>query len=215
MALIDKETIRKKIEFAKSVYSNPKRVVHGVADAFRQDGRAAMCDDILKFLDTLPEQPMKLKNSQRNKNMTREEIINALQSDKTMPFIQPDQLANIVDFVSENYKPFFPENLEEAAKNRVTENGRFPISEFEELRIRDIKFGAEWQKKQDQETIELAEDHAMLAGMNKMEQQMIEKAYDTIMQFNELNDLVPTFEDMQKFGFKVGDKVKVIILKEK
>ena len=74
---------------------------------------------------------------------------------------------------------------------------------------------AEWQKKQDQETIELAEDHAMLAGMNKMEQQMMEKAYDTVMQFDELDDLVPTFENMQKFGFKVGDKVKVIILKEK
>lgn len=74
---------------------------------------------------------------------------------------------------------------------------------------------AEWQKKQDQETIELAEDHAMLAGMNKMEQQMMEKAYDTVMQFDELDDLVPTFKDMQKFGFKVGDKVKVIILKEK
>lgn len=147
--------------------------------------------------------------------MTREEIINALQNDKMMPFIQPDQLANIVDFVSENYKPFLPENLEEAAKNRVTENGRFPISEFEELRIRDIKFGAEWQEKQNQKTIELAEDYAMLAGMNKMEQQMMEKAYDTVMQFDELDDLVPTFEDMQKFGFKVGDKVKVIILKEK
>ena len=50
------ETIRKEIEFAKSVYSNPKRVVHGVADAFRQDGRAAICDDILKKLDTLQEQ---------------------------------------------------------------------------------------------------------------------------------------------------------------
>lgn len=75
--------------------------------------------------------------------------------------------------------------------------------------------GARWQKQQDQETIELAEDHAMLAGMNKMEQQMMEKAYDTVMQFDELDDLVPTFEDMQKFGFKVGDKVKVIILKEK
>lgn len=81
---------------------------------------------------------------------------------------------------------------------------------------RDIaRHFAEWQKKQDQETIELAEDHAMLAGMNKMEQQMLEKAYDTVMQFDELDDLVPTFEDMQKFGFKVGDKVKVIILKEK
>ena len=46
------------IEFAKSVYDNPKRVIHGVADAFRQDGRAAMCDDILKKIASLQqEQP--------------------------------------------------------------------------------------------------------------------------------------------------------------
>ena len=77
-----------------------------------------------------------------------------------------------------------------------------------------FKAGAEWQKKQDQETIELAEDHAMLAGMNKMEQQILSKATDAIMQFDELDDLVPTLEDMQKFGFKSGDKVKVIILKD-
>ncbi len=37
-----------------------------------------------------------------------------------------------------------PDGLEEAAKNRVTENGRFPISEFEKMRIRDIEFGAKW-----------------------------------------------------------------------
>ena len=50
---IDAELLRKEIEFAKSVYSNPNRVVHGVADAFRQDGRVAMCDDILKKIDSL------------------------------------------------------------------------------------------------------------------------------------------------------------------
>lgn len=58
---IDADLLRKEIEFAKSVYDNPKRVVHGVADAFMQDGRAAMCEDILKKIDSLqqeqPEQP--------------------------------------------------------------------------------------------------------------------------------------------------------------
>ena len=36
--------------------------------------------------------------------------------------------------------------------------------------------GAQWQKEQDQSTIELAEDHAMLAGMEKMKQEIIDKA---------------------------------------
>ena len=58
MKYIDADLIRKEIEFAKTVYDNPNRVVHGVADAFRQDGRAAMCDDILKKINSLQqEQP--------------------------------------------------------------------------------------------------------------------------------------------------------------
>lgn len=104
------------------------------------------------------------------------------------------------------------EELEEAAKDRVTENGRFPISEFEELRIRDIKFGAEWQKVQDQKTIELAEDHAMLAGMNKMEQQMMEKAVEgkVFMSFAPgHNQMV-----MADVDLPTNTKVKVIIVKE-
>lgn len=35
--------------------------------------------------------------------------------------------------------------------------------------------GADWQKEQDKETIELAEDHAMLAGMNKMSEMIKNK----------------------------------------
>lgn len=58
MKYIDAENLIAEIEFAKSVYDNPKRVIHGVADAFRQDGRAAMCDDILKKIASLQqEQP--------------------------------------------------------------------------------------------------------------------------------------------------------------
>lgn len=56
MKYLDADLLRKEIEFAKSVYDNPKRVVHGVADAFRQDGRAAMCDDILKKIDSLQQE---------------------------------------------------------------------------------------------------------------------------------------------------------------
>lgn len=58
MRYIDAYKLIAEIEFAKSVYDNPKRVIHGVADAFRQDGRAAMCDDILKKIASLQqEQP--------------------------------------------------------------------------------------------------------------------------------------------------------------
>lgn len=53
---IDAEKLIMEIKFAKSVYDNPKRVVHGVADAYRQDGRAAMCDDILKRIDSLQQE---------------------------------------------------------------------------------------------------------------------------------------------------------------
>ena len=35
------------------------------------------------------------------------------------------------------------------------------------------KLGAKWQKEQDQSTIELAEDHAMFAGMEKMKEEMM------------------------------------------
>lgn len=50
---IDAYSLREEIVFMRDVYNNPKRVVQGVADAFRQDGRAAMCDDILAVMDAM------------------------------------------------------------------------------------------------------------------------------------------------------------------
>ena len=80
--------------------------------------------------------------------MTKEEIIQAISDDEMMPYIEPYQLADIVDFVIKNYKPSLPSNLDEAAENRVTENGRFEITPFEKMRIEDIMFGAEWMAGQ-------------------------------------------------------------------
>ncbi len=47
--------------------------------------------------------------------MTREEIIQAISDDKMMPFIQPEQLAQIVEFVIKNYRPQFPSNIDEVS----------------------------------------------------------------------------------------------------
>ena len=65
--------------------------------------------------------------------MTKEEILEAIQDDKMMPYIQPDQLAQIVEFVIKNYRPSLPSSLDEAAKDRVTENGRFELTASEKM----------------------------------------------------------------------------------
>ena len=53
---IDAEKLRQEIEFLRNIYNDPNRVIHGVADAFRQDGRVAMCDDILKKVESLQQE---------------------------------------------------------------------------------------------------------------------------------------------------------------
>lgn len=85
-----------------------------------------------------------------------------------------------------------------------------------------FKAGAKWQKAKDQSTIELAEDHAMLAGMEKMKEQMMSKAIDASVEA----DLDPHGADygIQRLEFEYGQlealkiknesKVKVIIIKE-
>lgn len=47
---------------------------------------------------------------------------------------------------------------------------QFPEVSFAKLSRIAVRV-AKWQKKQDQETIEVAEDHAMLAGMEKMKEE--------------------------------------------
>lgn len=53
---IDAEKLKQKIESLKKVYNNPNRVIHGVADAFRQDGRVAMCDDLIREIESIQQE---------------------------------------------------------------------------------------------------------------------------------------------------------------
>ena len=81
-----------------------------------------------------------------------------------------------------------------------------------------IEFGAKWQEEQDQSTIELAEDHAMFAGMNKMEEQMMEKAIDVEVKVDAggypyIDQIIELYDyDKDVPLAKAGEKVKVIVI---
>ena len=68
-------------------------------------------------------------------------------------------------------------DLEEAAHSYVDTTIEWFDSEGNPCCYPAFIAGAQWQKQQDQLTIELAEDHAMLAGMEKMKEEMIDKFF--------------------------------------
>ena len=105
------------------------------------------------------------------------------------------------------------EDLEEAAH----EYADLRMSNYETA-FYAFMSGAKWQKAKGQETIELAEDHAMLAGMEKMKEEMMKDAVGgyVIEDIEEGNgdfllsaDYLPA-----SMGLKDQQKVKVIILKD-
>ena len=84
--------------------------------------------------------------------MTRQEIIQAISDDKMMPFIQPEQLAEIVDFVIKNYTPSLPSDLDEVAEKIAWHIApMYPDISWDKCfeKIKDgIKSGAEWMAGQ-------------------------------------------------------------------
>ena len=89
--------------------------------------------------------------------MTKEELIQAISDDKMMPFIQPEQLAGIVDFVIKNYKPSLPSKLDEAAidaaqldmqDRQIMEATNEERLRYSRIFRRGFKAGAEWMAGQ-------------------------------------------------------------------
>lgn len=111
------------------------------------------------------------------------------------------------------------EDLEEAAKEWAENHFQDFIETEDDPGYWCSRFGfisgAEWQKKKDQETIELAEDHAMLAGMNKMKEEMMKDAVEGRVQcgYGDGNKLSIKAMLPQDSDLKYADKVKVLILK--
>lgn len=157
--------------------------------------------------------------------MTREEIIEAIQNDDMMPFLQDWQARDVVDFVLKNIQPSLPDGLEEAAWDCVLDsvdvNNPVLLPKYKELLTYLFIAGAEWQRKQDQSLIELAEDHAMLAGMNKMEEQILEDAIEIEVKEDAGGFPIVPLDAIELYDYendkplaKDGDKVRVIIIKD-
>lgn len=120
------------------------------------------------------------------------------------------------------------ENLEEACE-QLAENARKHKAETSSPFFSQTDYkqgvidGAKWQKQQDQSTIELAEDHAYFAGMEKIKEEMMAKTKSgTVQKDNQVIlddgayiDLDPSMQLKPSFvGLKEGDRIKVIVIKE-
>jgi len=78
-----------------------------------------------------------------------------------------------------------------------------------------IEYGMKLQKKKDQSTIELAEDHAMLAGMEKMKEQMMKDAVDMVVGYWMPNGLSLNVDETENiYNIDEGDRVKMLIIKD-
>ena len=145
--------------------------------------------------------------------MTQEAIIKAISDDKMMPFIQLEQLAQIVAFVIENYRPSLPFNLDEAANRQTAleqpykweeeQDGSFGVTPlFVMSNIRStFKAGAEW-----------------MAGQGVTIEDGVCELYDKLYLYyiDDCSSVTPDIscEMLKELGASKGDKVVVQIRKK-
>lgn len=154
--------------------------------------------------------------------MTREEAINKLirirqlQGGKSEAH---EALGMAIDALA--YQAELPEGLEKAAMSYYLADIQHPGHYDESGKpypkaINDAFIaGAEWQRKQDQSLIELAEDHAMLAGMNKMKEEMMKAAVDgRYMKADGKVYVESWLLDIDSDSVKAGDEVRLIVIPE-
>ena len=98
--------------------------------------------------------------------------------------------------------------------NKVT--GFQPPFAVLELKKKDLaevaKHFVEWQKQKDKQTIKLAENHTMLAGMMKERERMLKNAIEGVARPDDCEIWVNL--KGCNCNYKDGDKIKLIIIKE-
>ena len=123
----------------------------------------------------------------------------------------------ILNFIDSLQEEPVSEELEKVSEAYVLDDY---IKPWRELVKEAFKAGAKWQKSQDQSTIELAEDHAMLAGMEKMKEEMMMDAIDVTVHMD--SGGYPYIPQIEFYDYdkdipltKEGDRYKVILIKDK
>ena len=149
--MIDKESIKQEIKRLKRTNGFLPVDNHEICDAYRARGYQLACDDILQFIDSLPEEPVKetIKGNynERYKRIAQTEQFKKTYGDKSLGKEEP-----AID------------DLEEVADNYAQQHNELlgfdcdcePIQTGPELK-KAIIFGAEWQRKKDQEIDKLTE----------------------------------------------------------
>lgn len=171
-------------------------------------------DDILRFIDSIPEEP-----ASEDLEEEYEKYFKAHEIDIVLnPYTNCKDIArHFAEWQKQQDEKLFKDD----SWNYIEEN--YPnITKEEKLRLYDVSIksrlaGAKTQKKLDQETIELAEEHAMLAGMEKMKEEMMKDAVDATI-FSELKGrdgsvFQAKSDRFRMDGVKISDRIKVIPIK--
>jgi hypothetical protein len=130
---------------------------------------------------------------------------------------QKSVLTKLLAFIDTLQEEPVSDDLEQAAKDYSNNLDNIYGSIGKQTR-NAFKAGAEWQKEQDKETIELAEDHAMLAGMEKMKEEMMAKAIEVTVHID--SGGYPYIPQIELYDYdkdvplaKEGGKYKVVLIK--
>ena len=170
--------------------------------------------NVLSFIDSLPDddRPEEIEpyNPHYDETYLNEKIAKATKSwkgvdvDEFMREMRAEEVDDLEEEIDKRY---------DQAKTVGYIDGIGPIEMDKDSFARIARHFAEWQKKQDQKTIELAEDHAMLAGMNKMEEQMMKGAVEgEVYKTGSLGFIVSDYFNLVSYGLKDKQKVKLIII---
>lgn len=210
--MTDKELIKQEIE--KEIGNIKRYIYHpSLAGHSKRDMTVVYetLNKLLRFINSLPEESdcEKKDYRERYEKLTQSDTFKSSYCDKSLGKEESTDEANCTTK---------SDDLEEAASKYIEED-------FHERSRADFKAGAEWQKQKDQQTIELAEDHAMLAGIMKEREEMMKNAVELhiIESFNPVGN-----ENEKPHGFTAlcynakypdfypitGQTIKVVPIKE-
>ncbi len=174
---------------------------------FKAQGKESAYDALLNVLTSLQqEQPESSKGKLVFPNFLYARTVD----NKTIDVSYAPQSMDAVEYIK-NDPIEQPEVDLEKEIDRVSK--RYPDVSFAKLSRIAVHF-AKWKEAQDQEIIELAEEHAYLAGSVNEREKMMKEAVEgyVTLTLTGVRTVAATIKGEDNIG--PGDKVRVIVLKE-
>lgn len=206
--MTDKEKILAEIERLKNTAED--YIAQGGVDCICARGNVEMADDIIKFINSLPEEPV----SEDLEKAAEEYAYTNWASDDYHEGAAEGLPFDAIGHTEKCFKDGAKWQKEQFEKNRLAACDKQTEEEAEIER--DFVMGII-----EKEHRQPAFDDAIKYGMERMKQQMMAKAIDGDITFDYYSDDDKTYgciaHDsfcLEDFGLKDRDKVKVIIIKE-